>query len=117
MNATVGKYVPGNSVVHTANPIMKIIANIVMIVLIFLTNSFILNGAILVITIFIFMLSGLRMRQLVKMLYTALFIGFFLFVINLFLVREGYGSIATSDGRSRVDYLDAGSGYFFDNFK
>lgn len=105
---TVGKYVPGESIVHRTNPRLKLAINIILIVLVFMSRSFILLGSFLGLSIVIFLFSRLKIRQLYRMMIPVVFIGVFLFVINAFLLKQGY---AAKDGR--VDYLSInGTGYF-----
>lgn len=110
---TVGKYVPGESIVHRTNPRLKLAINIILIVLVFMSRSFILLGSFLGLSIVIFLFSRLKIRQLYRMMIPVVFIGVFLFVINAFLLKQGY---AAKDGR--VDYLSInGTGYFWDDIK
>lgn len=88
MNITVGKYIPGNSFIHRIDPRIKLATNIIFIVLVFLTKSFIME-AILFLPIFIaYLNSGLMVKKLVKMMVPVILIGMFLFVINSFLVKQ-----------------------------
>ncbi len=88
-NVSIGKYIPGDSLIHKLNPVLKLVANIVFIVLVFLVKSFILEAIIFTPVLLSFFLSKLRWRQLLKMLKPVIFIGIFLFVINLFILEAG----------------------------
>ncbi|WKX02307.1 energy-coupling factor transporter transmembrane component T family protein [Candidatus Mycoplasma mahonii] len=85
-NISVGKYVPGNSFIHKMDPRIKIMANIIIIVLVFLAKSFISQAIIISPIFFAFLISGLRKRQLFSILKPAFFIGTFLFIINIFIM-------------------------------
>lgn len=109
---TVGKYIPGYSLIHKMNPLVKLATNIIFIVLVFMTQNLILLSSMLLFAIIVFFLSGLRLVQLWKMMIPVLIIGFFLFIINMFLINDGFGK--TSEGF--VDYYAVdGPGYFFTN--
>lgn len=104
---TVGKYVPGDSIVHRTNPRLKLAINIILIVLVFITKSVIILGSIVGLSILIFLASRLKTRQLYRMLIPVAFIGIFLFLINTFLLKEGYAS------GNKVDYTSLGGGFFW----
>jgi len=91
-NATVGRYIPGKSIIHNLDPRVKLTTNIIFIVLVFITKSFVME-AILVAPIFLaFFLSGLRKKQLFSMIKPVLFIGVFLFLINAFIIEPVPGA-------------------------
>lgn len=91
---TVGQYVPGYSFLHRLDPRVKLVVNIIFIALVFTAQHFISLGAILFLAIFAFFLSPLRPRQLLRMMIPVIFIGVFLFLINLFVIKS---SESTSD--------------------
>lgn len=96
MNVTVGKYIPGDSLIHRLDPRLKLFGNVLFIVLVFLTKSFIIESIILAPVIFAFLLSGLRKSQIIRILKPVLFIGLFLFVINIFVIKpEDYPNLQT----------------------
>ena len=82
-NASIGKYIPGNSVIHRMDPRIKLAINIIFIVLVFLAKSFISQAILITPIIIAFLLSGVRKRQILTLLKPALIIGIFLFVINV----------------------------------
>ena len=87
-NASIGKYIPGNSVIHRMDPRIKLAINIIFIVLVFMAKSF-MSQAILISPIIIaFLISGIRKRQVITLLKPALFIGVFLFVVNMFIGEQ-----------------------------
>ena len=86
-NVSAGKYIPGNSLIHRLDPRVKIISNILMIVLVFLTDSFITEALLLTPILVAFLISGLRKRMIFKLIKPALFIGVFIFLINIFIIK------------------------------
>ena len=44
MKINIGRYVPGNSIIHKMDARVKLFANVAFIILFFLANTFILNG-------------------------------------------------------------------------
>ena len=86
-NVSAGKYIPGNSFIHRLDPRVKIISNILMIVLVFLTDSFITEALLLAPILVAFLTSGLRKRMIFKLIKPAVFIGVFIFLINIFIIK------------------------------
>lgn len=81
---TIGQYIPGDSVVHKADPRTKIILSIVFMVVIFLVNSF---WTIMAMTLFVLLsviISGVPMKYTLRGLKPILFIIIFTAVINMF---------------------------------
>ena len=71
---TIGQYIPGDSVVHKADPRTKIILSIVFMVVIFLVNSF---WTIMAMTLFVLLsviISGVPMKYTLRGLKPILFI-------------------------------------------
>ena len=114
MNATIGRYIPGNTIIHKTNPIIKIIINIMFIIFVFLIRSFILLGGLAIISILFFLISNLHKKQLLSILWTAFFIGLFILIFNIFVIKSGYGAIDATHGGTRVDYFATSkNGYIF----
>ena len=88
MNITIGKYVPGNTFVHRLDPRVKLLTNIMFIILVFITKSFIIESIMLAPIIFAFIVSGLRKKQLLTSLIPVIFIGIFLFFINMLVIKS-----------------------------
>ncbi len=84
MEITVGKYIPGNSIIHKLDPRVKLFANIFLIVLIFLVKNYIQYAILFAPIITAFFLSKMKFRKLFSMLKPVLFITIFLFLINIF---------------------------------
>ena len=87
MNITIGKYIPGNSFVHRLDPRVKLFTNILFIVLVFLAKSLLMEAILVAPLILAFLAGGLRPKQLIRMIIPVLFIGAFLFIINVFVIK------------------------------
>lgn len=85
---SVGKYINGNSVAHKLDPRIKLVINIAFIVLVFLTYNPLMLGIILVPALLLYLISPLKKIQLIKMTFPIFFIGIFVFLINVFVVKS-----------------------------
>lgn len=85
---SVGKYINGNSIAHKLDPRIKLVINIAFIVLVFLTYNPIMLGIILAPALLLYLLSPLKKVQLIKMMLPIIFIGVFVFIINIFVVKS-----------------------------
>lgn len=81
---TLGQFFPGNSVLHKADPRAKILATIIYIVAVFLCKSLISFGAILIVTLFAIIFSGVPLKIILKGLKPLIFIVAFTTVYNVF---------------------------------
>ena len=119
MANTVGRYVPGESFFHRIDPRIKLSINIIFIVMVFIIDDFIMLGGLLALAILGFLFSGLKIKQLAKMIIPVVVIGIFLFIANSFLLKEGYGTGA--DGLVAKDLKEAGvirtNGFYFDTIE
>ena len=86
MNVTVGKYIPGDSIIHKMDPRIKLGTNIIFIVLVFLTKNFIMQSILFVPILLSFFASKLPKKQIIKMLIPVFFIGLFIFLVNLYVL-------------------------------
>lgn len=93
MNTVAGKYVPGNSIIHKLDPRIKLGINIILIVLVFMVKSFIMQATLAAPVILAYLLSGLKKKKIVTILIPVAFIGAFIFVINLFVIKEDTANI------------------------
>lgn len=82
---TLGQFFPGNSVIHRMDPRFKIICIIIYIIAIFLANTYVAFGAMLLSSIAIVLLSRLGVRTILKSLKPVLFILLFTVAANLLL--------------------------------
>lgn len=81
---TIGQYYPTDSIIHKLDPRTKMIAILVFIVTIFMADTFIQYGAILLITALIIWLSKVPFKYMLKGLKPVLFILIFAFIMNAF---------------------------------
>ena len=88
MNTVAGKYVPGNSIIHKLDPRIKLAINVILIVLVFMVKSFIMQAALALPVILAYLVSGLKKKKIVTIIFPVLFIGVFIFAINLFVLKE-----------------------------
>ena len=84
---TAGKYYPGHSILHKMDPRVKIFGNILMIVLVFLVDDFAMLGVLLSLPLLGYLVSGLPKRGLITIFKTTIYIGIFLFLINIFITK------------------------------
>ena len=87
MNITIGKYIPGTSFVHRLDPRVKLFTNILFIILVFLAKSLLMEAILIMPLMFSFIVAGLKPKQLIKMIIPVIFIGAFLFIINIFVIK------------------------------
>lgn len=88
MNTVAGKYVPGNSIIHKLDPRIKLAINVILIVLVFMVKTFIMQAALALPVILAYLVSGLKKKKIVTIIFPVLFIGVFIFAINLFVLKE-----------------------------
>ncbi|MBD5422895.1 MAG: energy-coupling factor transporter transmembrane protein EcfT [Mycoplasma sp.] len=86
MKVSLGRYLPGNSLIHKIDARIKFFANIAFIVLFFLANNFIIQGIILLPLIFSFIISTKKPLYLLKMMIMPLIVGIFMWIINMFVL-------------------------------
>lgn len=97
MNKTViGKFIPGNTIIYKFDPRVKLLINICLIVLVFLTNKLVMLGVILLPVLLAYLFSGLKKSLLLRAFKPVIGIGIFIFIINLFILRAT-GDQTTSD--------------------
>lgn len=83
-NITIGQYIPGDSVIHRADPRTKILLSIVFMVVIFLVNSFWTFTAMALFVLLTVVISGVPMKYTLRGLKPIMFIIIFTAVINIF---------------------------------
>lgn len=88
-NITIGQYIPGNSLLHRADPRTKLIATILYMVMIFVSDGVVglALSALLVFTAVT--VSGVGWKLILRSLRGILFVAVFTAVINLFAVKSG----------------------------
>ena len=94
-NIALGRYVPNNTVIHRMDPRIKLVSMIVMMVAIFLSYAdgqimnFTVYGGIFLILLVVMLVGKVSFLRIFKSLKALWFMMIFLFILNLFLVREG----------------------------
>jgi len=83
---TIGQYYPGDSLLHKADPRVKILMTLVFIVLVFLVNDFMGFLMVFLFTALLVAVSGIPVRYTLKGLKPILVIVVFAAVINIFTV-------------------------------
>ena len=84
---TLGQYYPGDSLIHKLDPRVKIIATLLFIIELFIVDNFIgfaICGAVLAAVIIV---SGIPLSFIMRGLKPILFILFFTFALNIFMVK------------------------------
>jgi len=83
-NITIGQYIPGDSIIHRADPRTKIILSIAFMAMIFLVKTFWTFTAMTLFIIMTVLISGVPLKYALKGLKPLLFIIIFTAVINIF---------------------------------
>lgn len=83
-NITIGQYIPGESIIHRADPRTKIVLSIVFMAVIFIIDSFWTFAAMTLFTIMTVLISGVPIKYTLRGLKPLLFIIIFTAVINIF---------------------------------
>lgn len=84
---TLGQYVPGKSVLHSADPRAKILCIFTFIILVFCTFNYFSLGLMVLTTILFVLISGVKFKIYIRSLKAVILIVIFTSVLNLF-----YGS-------------------------
>ena len=87
MKINIGRYVPGNSIIHKMDARVKLFANVAFIILFFLANTFILNGLLLLPILISFIVATKKPLHLLKMLIMPIMVGVFILIINMFVLK------------------------------
>ncbi len=87
MEMSVGQYVENDSIIHKMDPRVKIFANITLIILVFISKTYLAYGIIFLPVILTYLFSKLQIRKLISMIKPVIFICVFLFLINIFIVK------------------------------
>lgn len=88
-NFALGRYIPGNSIIHKLDPRTKLIAMIMIVVTIFIDVGF---TGYLIIAVVVFgsvFLSKIPVKMILSALKPMMFMMVFLFVINIFVFQTG----------------------------
>ena len=84
---TLGQFFPGNSLLHRADPRMKIIATLMYIVFVFMAKATLAYLFVILFTLILILISRLKFRVILKALKPVLFIMIFTAFFNIFWTR------------------------------
>ena len=86
---TLGQYFPGQSVIHRLDPRTKLIMLVVYIVALFLAESWVSYGLMLVFLVTVIWLSTIPLKSILRGMKPLMMILIFTGVLNLFFTQEG----------------------------
>lgn len=86
---TLGQYFPGNSIIHKIDARAKIIITLILIVSVFAASSGISFAFLFVVSLVIFIMSGISFKTLIKGLKPVVFILLFTTIFQIFFTRTG----------------------------
>jgi energy-coupling factor transport system permease protein len=84
---TLGQYFPGNSVIHRMDSRVKIILNIAFVIMLFIGRNFYSLAVCTAFVLFVYTLSGIKYRLILKSLRPILPLIIFTGILNLFFIR------------------------------
>lgn len=108
---TLGQYFPGNSVVHRLDPRTKLIMLVAYIVALFLAQSWVSYGVMLLVLVAVVKVSTIPAKSIVKGMKPLVMILVFTGVLNLFFAQEGetlvsfWGLSITTGGLERAFFM------------
>ncbi|AAT27917.1 energy-coupling factor transporter transmembrane component T family protein [[Mycoplasma] mobile] len=101
MRVTIGRYVEDNTFFHRLDPRVKFIGNILLLVLFFIANDFIVYAFLLIPVIIAFLIATKNPKGLIRIFRLPLYVGIFIFLINMWLVTgESLRGLATAPNNS-----------------
>lgn len=86
---TLGQYIPGESLIHHLNPRLKILALILILIVLFVLDTFSALAAFLGFALLLFAVAKVPYRYLFRGLRPVFYIAFFALVIYFFFTRGG----------------------------
>lgn len=84
-----GRYIPGDSIVHRLDPRSKLLFVFAFIVVVFLANNVVTYSILLGLTLFVILLSKIRVYFLINGLKPVIFLMIFTLVLHLLMTKEG----------------------------
>ena len=84
-----GRFIPGNSFIHRLDPRSKLIFVFAFIIIVFLANNTITYGLLVAFTLFVILLSRIRLYFILNGLKPVLILMVFTFLLHMFFTREG----------------------------
>lgn len=89
-NLILGRYIPGNSIIHRLDPRSKLVAMICYIIIIFWANNFITNLIMLTFTLLVVMLSKVKLSFFINGLKPMIGIILFTTFFQMFFTQGGH---------------------------
>ena len=83
-DVTLGQYFPGNSIFHKTDPRIKLLLTVAYIVAIFLAKSGAAYALLLLVSILITIMSGIRLSVILKGIKPLIFVVIITAIINVF---------------------------------
>ncbi len=84
-----GRYIPGESFVHKLDPRSKLLFVFAFIIVVFLANNVITYAILLALTLFVILLSKIRLYFLINGLKPVIFLMMFTLILHLLMTKEG----------------------------
>jgi energy-coupling factor transport system permease protein len=84
-----GRYIPGNSFVHQLDPRSKLSFVFTFIIIVFLANNVLTYALLLAFTLFVILLSRIRLYFLINGLKPVIFLMAFTLILHLIMTKEG----------------------------
>ena len=88
-NIVFGKYLPLNSIIHKIDPRVKIISLILLLVAIFVPDSWYVYLVLFIFEFIVLLLSKIKIKMILKAFKPMLFMVIILTLINIFTIRTG----------------------------
>ncbi len=85
----IGRYIPGDSLIHRLDPRAKLLFVFLYICIVFLANNAITYGILTVFTLALILISGISLRFFLNGLKPILWLILFTLLLQLFLTRQG----------------------------
>lgn len=84
-----GRYIPGESFVHKLDPRSKLLFVFAFIIVVFLANNVMTYAILLALTLFVILLSKIRLYFLINGLKPVIFLMMFTLILHLLMTKEG----------------------------
>ncbi|WP_449538501.1 energy-coupling factor transporter transmembrane component T family protein [Ferdinandcohnia sp. Marseille-Q9671] len=89
MNIIIGRYIPGNSLIHQMDPRAKLLLIFFYVFIVFLANSVLTYALLGLYTLVIVLLTKVHIRYILSGLKPILWVILFTFILHIFLTKEG----------------------------
>lgn len=84
-----GRFIPGNSFIHQLDPRSKLIFTFIFVIIVFLANNTATYAFLLAFTLFVILVSRIRLYFLINGLKPVIILLIFTFLIHILFTREG----------------------------